>query len=148
VLSFIVLFFYLNSSLFQKPLILVSDRSAQSGFSKEDISPFEIPIPPLPEQKRIVAILDEAFEGIDRATMQNLSNQSLSDLVIAMPSLDEQNQITNKTDDLKSEIQHFENIYRQKIAALKELKQSILQKAFTGELTADKGITAMEEKAA
>ncbi|WP_228043669.1 restriction endonuclease subunit S [Dolichospermum sp. LEGE 00246] len=44
--------------------------------------------------------------------------------------------------------QRLENIYRQKIAALKELKQSILQKAFTGELTADKGITAMEETAA
>lgn len=27
----------------------------------------QIPIPPLPEQKRIVAILDEAFESIDRA---------------------------------------------------------------------------------
>jgi type I restriction enzyme, S subunit len=71
------------------------------------------------------------------ATMQNLSNQSLSDLVISMPSLDEQNRITNKIDDLRTETQHLETIYRQKIAALNELKQSILQKAFTGELTAD-----------
>ena len=71
------------------------------------------------------------------ATMQNLSNQSLSDLVIAMPSLDEQNGITRKLDDLKTETQRLEIIYRQKIAALNELKQSILQKAFTGELTAD-----------
>ncbi|BAY48818.1 restriction modification system DNA specificity domain protein [Scytonema sp. HK-05] len=71
------------------------------------------------------------------ATMQNLSNQSLSDLVIAMPSLDEQNRITNKIDDLRTETQQLETIYRQKIAALNELKQSILQKAFTGELTAD-----------
>ncbi|MDB9445208.1 restriction endonuclease subunit S [Anabaena sp. CS-542/02] len=90
------------------------------------------------------------------ATMQNLSNQSLSDLVIAMPSLDEQNQITNRIDDLKSETQSLENIYRQKIAALKELKQSILQKAFTGELTvrlrspttADNGENEKEEIAA
>lgn len=69
--------------------------------------------------------------------MQNLSNQSLSDLVIAMPSLDEQNRITNKIDDLTTKTQHLESIYRQKLAALNELKQSILQKAFTGELTAD-----------
>jgi type I restriction enzyme S subunit len=37
----------------------------------------DAPIPPLPEQKRIVAILDEAFEGIDRAianTEKNLAN--------------------------------------------------------------------------
>ncbi|OUL28624.1 hypothetical protein BV372_24810 [Nostoc sp. T09] len=82
------------------------------------------------------------------ATMQNLSNQSLSDLVIAMPSLDEQNRITNKIDDLRTETQRLETIYRQKIAALNELKQSILQKAFTGELTADTPKTAKEEIAA
>lgn len=36
-----------------------------------------LPLPPLPEQKRIVAILDEAFAGIDRAianTEKNLAN--------------------------------------------------------------------------
>lgn len=36
-----------------------------------------IPLPPLPDQKRIVAILDEAFEGIDTAianTERNLAN--------------------------------------------------------------------------
>lgn len=70
------------------------------------------------------------------ATMLNLSNQALSELILAMPSLDEQNQITSKLDDLRIETQRLEIIYRQKIAALKELKQSILQKAFTGELTA------------
>jgi type I restriction enzyme, S subunit len=71
------------------------------------------------------------------ATMLNLSNQSLSELVIAMPSLDEQNQITDKLDDLKIETQRLEAIYQEKLVALTELKQSILQKAFTGELTAD-----------
>ena len=70
--------------------------------------------------------------------MLNLSNQSLSDLIIAMPSIDEQNQITDKLDDLKTETQRLESIYRQKLTALNELKQSILHKAFTGELTADK----------
>lgn len=37
----------------------------------------EIPLPPLEEQRRIVAILDEAFEGLDRARMNaevNLQN--------------------------------------------------------------------------
>lgn len=57
-----------------------------------------------------------------------------------MPSLDEQNQITSKIDDLRIETQRLETICRQKLAALKELKQSILQKAFTGELTADKEV--------
>ena len=74
------------------------------------------------------------------ATMLNLSNQSLSELILTMPSLDEQNQITSKLNDLRIETQRLETIYRQKLAALKELKQSILQKAFTGELTADKEV--------
>ncbi|MBS9393397.1 MAG: hypothetical protein HEQ29_09670 [Dolichospermum sp. LBC05a] len=51
--------------------------SAQGGFNASKLSELVIPIPPLPEQKRIVAIADEAFEGIDRAirnTEKNLSN--------------------------------------------------------------------------
>ncbi|HEY9844865.1 MAG TPA: hypothetical protein V6D03_01580 [Candidatus Caenarcaniphilales bacterium] len=40
-------------------------------------------------------------------------------------------------DILSAETQRLEGIYQQKLAALKKLKQSILQKAFTGELTVD-----------
>lgn len=68
---------YLTSDLFQKPLMSVADRSAQAGFSKDDIANFQVPLPPLPEQKHIVAILDEAFAGIDTAianTEKNLAN--------------------------------------------------------------------------
>lgn len=45
--------------------------------SKEFIEAYEIPIPPLSEQKRIVAVLDEAFESISTAkanTEKNLQN--------------------------------------------------------------------------
>ncbi len=45
--------------------------------SKEFIETHSIPLPPLPEQKRIVAILDEAFEGIGTAVanaVKNLAN--------------------------------------------------------------------------
>ncbi len=58
---------YLLSDEFQNPLLNVADRSAQAGFSKDDICNFPVPVPPLPEQQRIVGILDEAFEGIARA---------------------------------------------------------------------------------
>ncbi len=36
-------------------------------FTGEALAQFEIPLPPLPEQQRIVAVLDEAFEGIATA---------------------------------------------------------------------------------
>lgn len=48
--------------------------AAQPFISKGDIQSFEIPLPPLPEQERIVGILDEAFEGIAAATAQAEKN--------------------------------------------------------------------------
>ena len=70
-------YYYLTSPHFQKPLMDVSERSAQAGFSKDDIAGFQVSLPLLSEQKRIVAILDEAFAGIDAAianTEKNLAN--------------------------------------------------------------------------
>ena len=46
-------------------------------FTGEALAQFEVPLPPLHEQQRIVAILDEAFEGIASAkanTEKNLQN--------------------------------------------------------------------------
>ena len=50
---------------------------AQQNLSLAQVKNFQIPLPPLSEQKRIVSIVDEAFEGIDRAianTEKNLTN--------------------------------------------------------------------------
>jgi type I restriction enzyme S subunit len=55
---------FLISDEFQKPLLNVADRSAQAGFSKDDIYNFPVPVPPLAEQQRIVGLLDEAFESL------------------------------------------------------------------------------------
>ncbi|MBO9507582.1 restriction endonuclease subunit S [Thalassospira sp. A3_1] len=48
--------------------------SAQGGFNASKLSNLAISLPPLPEQKRIVAILDEAFEGIDAAIANTQAN--------------------------------------------------------------------------
>jgi type I restriction enzyme S subunit len=68
---------FLISDEFQKPLLNVADRSAQAGFSKDDIYNFPVTLPPLPEQQRIVGLLDEAFEGLATAKAsaeKNLQN--------------------------------------------------------------------------
>jgi type I restriction enzyme S subunit len=51
--------------------------SAQGGFNASKLSDLIIPVPPIEEQKRIVEILDKAFEGIAQAeanTRRNLAN--------------------------------------------------------------------------
>jgi type I restriction enzyme, S subunit len=50
-------------------------------------------------------------------------------------SLTEQKTIVQKLDSLSSEVKQLEEIYKQKLKDLEELKKSMLQKAFTGELT-------------
>ena len=54
----------LKAECFQAPLRLVS-RSAQNGFNKEDLSNFELPLAPLPEQKRIADKLDSVLARVD-----------------------------------------------------------------------------------
>jgi type I restriction enzyme S subunit len=54
-----------------------SSGSAQGGFNATKLGALSIPVPPLPEQRRIVGILDEAFEGIASAKAnaeKNLQN--------------------------------------------------------------------------
>lgn len=53
------------------------DGNDRRGLNMPLIRSIEIPIPPIPEQKRIVAILDQAFADIDKARAnaeQNLKN--------------------------------------------------------------------------
>ena len=53
--------------------------AAIPGISREQVLGLELTLPPLPEQKRIVSILDETFEGIATAKAnaeQNLRNAS------------------------------------------------------------------------
>lgn len=71
------------------------------------------------------------------AAQPNLGAKSVAKYTISLPKLAEQKIIVQKLTALAAETQRLETIYRQKIAALTELKQSILQKAFTGELTAN-----------
>jgi len=60
---------------------------------------------------------------------------------IPIPLFSEQKLIVGKLDRLAVETKRLESIYQQKLSALAELKQSILQKAFTGELTGQEAST-------
>jgi type I restriction enzyme S subunit len=60
---------------------------------------------------------------------------ALRSFPIPFPSLNEQQTIVRQLDALRAETQKLEAMYQKKIADLEELKKSILQKAFLGELT-------------
>lgn len=72
------LFYFLKSPKTQQHVIALSERAAgQSGLNKETLEPYPILLPPLPEQQRIVGILDKAFEGLAVAVAnaeKNLQN--------------------------------------------------------------------------
>jgi type I restriction enzyme S subunit len=65
----------------------------------------------------------------------HISGKQIQNFQFSIPPLEEQYFIFNQLDKLKEKKQRLETLYRQKLAALNELKQSILQKAFTGQLT-------------
>jgi type I restriction enzyme S subunit len=76
-------------------------------------------------------------ERLNGTTTKTIRKDGIRSLNILVPPLPEQKNIVDKLDSIVFETQRLETISRQKLAALNELKQSILQKAFTGELTAD-----------
>ena len=61
----------------------------------------------------------------------------LDDVIISFPPIEKQNEVVQKLNDLHLEIKKLEAIYQQKINDLEELKKSVLQKAFAGELKED-----------
>lgn len=65
----------------------------------------------------------------------NLHLEEIREVSICFPSsLDSQQNVVGKLDVLKAETQHLESLYQQKLAALDELKKSLLHQAFSGEL--------------
>lgn len=69
--------YYLSSPKIKKYYKSKGAGGLQINISKKDILTADIPVPAIEEQKRIVAILDEAFAGIDTAianTEKNLAN--------------------------------------------------------------------------
>lgn len=68
------------------------------------------------------------------ATVTHLPIEKAQALKIAMPNLDTQNKAVAQLEMLEISAKELESIYQQKINALDELKQSLLDQAFSGEL--------------
>ena len=69
------------------------------------------------------------------AVMLNLSNAELSNFSLYFPPVDKQKEIVREIGEVSEKIEAMALVYQEKLLALDELKKSILQKAFSGELT-------------
>jgi len=79
---------------------------------------------------------DYAIAGSDRVGMPKVNRDHLFRYKVWLPSIDEQVRLASKLDAISVEAGSLGTIYQHKLASLAALKQSILHKAFTGELTA------------
>lgn len=71
------LFYYLTNPIIKSKLLTLNISYVQPSIRVPHLLKIEIPIPPLPEQRHIVSILDEAFAAIAKAKAnaeQNLKN--------------------------------------------------------------------------
>ncbi len=71
------LFYLMTSDGYRDFIASLADGANINNLKFTQLGRFQVPLPPLPEQRRIVAILDEAFEGIAKAeanAQKNIDN--------------------------------------------------------------------------
>ena len=68
------------------------------------------------------------------SVVKNISGDLVKQAVLPIPPLDQQQVIVKKLVALEAETQRLESLYQHKLAALDELKTSLLHQAFTGQL--------------
>ncbi|WP_067517110.1 restriction endonuclease subunit S [Endozoicomonas ascidiicola] len=69
------------------------------------------------------------------ATIKNVSLKTMRAFQVPLAPTEQQTEIVSTLNTLKQQYFHLDRIYSKKLKSLDELKKSILQKAFTGQLT-------------
>lgn len=140
------LYGYTNSARVIKPSITIAARGSGTGHTEIRYNSY------FPIVRLIVLIPDLSLVTLEflKYSIGNLtilrSGSAIPQLTVPMlkeykipfPSIQEQQSIVRQLDALRAEIHKLEAIYQQKLHNLEELKKSILQKAFSGELVTKK----------
>ena len=79
-------------------------------------------------------VVKYVLDHVNTLMQPNLSINDLKNMPVPIPQIEQQLTIVRQLDVLRAETQKLEGIYQQKLLNLEELKKSILQKAFAGEL--------------
>lgn len=116
----------------------LSGKTSHSGFTiRIRIEREDIHLPYIVHFLKSRELRKQLVECGGGINISSLNQQGLSLITMRFPSFAEQKAIVANINEIATETQRLEAIYYQKLAALNELKQTILQKAFIGELTAD-----------
>ena len=91
-------------------------------------------------------IKNQALEKATGTAQKTVSLKALRGFQAPDISLKEQSEVITKLDEVSAETCRLEDIYQQKLMVLKELKQSLLKKAFSGELTANNVVEITKQK--
>ena len=81
--------------------------------------------------------ITDQIKDLTGTTVSHLPLNKAKELVINIPSYQVQNELVIQIKEIESNIHQVISIYEEKLASIDELKKSILQKAFSGELTHD-----------
>lgn len=82
----------------------------------------------------LISFVESLNKMAHGAAYSALPIQRLNGHRIFLPSIKEQESIVFQLEELREESQRLESIYQQKLAALDELKKSLLHQAFSGQL--------------
>lgn len=126
---------YFLSGGFKEKMWAVSKKTAQPGFNIADLKKFIVPVPPLAEQHRLVAKVDELMALCDQLEQQQThsleAHQTLAaSLLGTLTHVDSQQEFSSAWARIAS---HFDTLFTTE-ASIDQLKQTILQLAFMGKL--------------
>lgn len=135
------LYGYTNVARVTKPSITISARGTigYSEIREEAFYPAIRLIVVTPKTNILdLSYLKYIISGIDfthsGSSIPQLTVPMIKEYQISFPPLKAQRNIVQKLDTISSETKKLEEVYQQKLTYLEELKKSILQKAFNGEL--------------
>ena len=136
------LYGFTNIARVRKPSITISARGSGTGHTEirfESYFPIVRLIVLIPNLALInLEFLKHSIDNLDilrsGSAIPQLTVPMIKEYNLPLPSLEEQQAIVRQLDALRVETQKLETVYQQKVADLVELKKSILERAFKGEL--------------
>jgi type I restriction enzyme S subunit len=122
-----------------RPYLMKVTRPDFNGLCSADMYPLT-PLPNAISRDYLFHLLlskgftDYAVQGSARAGMPKVNREHLFEFKLWLPDLKKQKTLAANLDEIHEETQRLESLYQRKVAALDELKKSLLHRAFSGQL--------------